>query len=366
MKVLCLAKDLNSRQGWGRYAVELIKGLHALGVETITCTQDGPNRGEHALLTPPRWKFRDVWDARRDARRIAGQGLEFDLIHALDETAALAGHELARLQARPLAITLHGTYSVVPLAGWSGLPFRRAFGAADLVLANSDYTLDRSARALRRTYRYAEVTPLGVDASLIDADPRPLEQRTRTILSIGAVKARKGMLENIRAFASVHPQVPDAKLVIAGSYSDDLYYRQVRQEIRDLGLEDHVQLLGEVSEAQIDELYRSARVLCMPALCERDNFEGFGLVHLEAAAKGLPTIGSLEGGNSGAIQDGETGLLINPRSIGEIQDAMAKLLTDDALWTSMSRNASGWAATMNWDTTARATKQAYADILSRA
>lgn len=363
MKVLYLAKDLNPRQGWGRYSVELIEGLRELGVEALTCTPAGPSQGELPLLGPTRWKLQDIFQARADAQKLASLRLGVGAIHALDETTAQTGSKLAAILGLPFVLTLHGTYAVAPLRGLKGLLLRRAFRSADLVLANSDYTLKQSEEAMGARYTNAQVVALGVGQELIDPVPRPLAARSRTILSVGSVKPRKGMLVNVLAFADLLRWVPDAKLVIAGSISEtDSYVIRLRNEISKRGLEGKVRLLGEVTEDVLEELYRSSRVFCMPALREYDHFEGFGLVHLEASAKGLPTIGSREGGNLGAIQDGCTGFVVDPRNRADIAQAMHRTLTDDDLWSRMSSAGVAWAKRMNWRDTAERTFDAYSKL----
>lgn len=361
MKVLCLAKDLNPRQGWGRYAVELIRGLREdWNVDITTCTPPGPYQGDVATLGTTRWNVRDYFRAKTDAKQLALAGLGANLIHSLDETTAQVGARLAENLGLPFVLTLHGTYSVEPLRGYKGWPLRRAFQSADIVVANSEYTLTQSEEAIGSPYNFAEVISLGVNSANIDDNPRLLASRSRNVLSVGSIKARKGILANILAFAEISAKVPDAKLIIAGSYNEqDPYFVKLRNEVLARGLEDRVVLLGEITEDDLTDLYRTSRVFCMPALREGDHFEGFGLVHLEASARGLPTIGSIEGGNGAAIQDGSTGLIIDPRNHSQIARAMLSLLTDDELWTRMSQAGVKWAAKMSWKSTATETYMAY-------
>jgi phosphatidylinositol alpha-1,6-mannosyltransferase len=59
--------------------------------------------------------------------------------------------------------------------------------------------------------------------------------------------------------------------------------------------------------------------------------EGFGIVFLEAAACGVPSVAGRSGGSHEAVVDGETGYVVEPRDIKAIRDAIARMLDDDAL-----------------------------------
>jgi phosphatidylinositol alpha-1,6-mannosyltransferase len=80
-------------------------------------------------------------------------------------------------------------------------------------------------------------------------------------------------------------------------------------------------------------LYASADVFSM--LC-RDRWggleaEGFGIVFVEAAACGVPSVAGRSGGSHEAVVDGETGVVVAPRDETAVRDALARLLGDDAL-----------------------------------
>ena len=92
-----------------------------------------------------------------------------------------------------------------------------------------------------------------------------------------------------------------------------------------------VQFLGRVPDADLPALYACADVF---AMCCRDRWrgleaEGFGIVFLEAAACGVPAVAGRSGGSHEAVVDGETGYVVEPRDVGAVRAALARLLGDD-------------------------------------
>ena len=94
-----------------------------------------------------------------------------------------------------------------------------------------------------------------------------------------------------------------------------------------------VRFLGRVADDEIAPLYASADVFAM--LC-RDRWagleaEGFGIVFVEAAACGVPSVAGRSGGSHEAVVDGETGYVVEPRDVDAVRTALARLLGDDTL-----------------------------------
>ena len=95
-----------------------------------------------------------------------------------------------------------------------------------------------------------------------------------------------------------------------------------------------VRLLGRVAGGDLPALYASADVF---ALCCRSRWagleqEGFGIVFLEAAAAGVPSVAGDSGGAAEAVLDGETGLVVrDPSDPTAVADALDRLISDPRL-----------------------------------
>ena len=131
----------------------------------------------------------------------------------------------------------------------------------------------------------------------------------------------------IRSLPILMERVPDFIYLIVG----DGPYRGVLEGVaKELGVSDRVIFTGKVPDEDIPDIHALSDVFVMPSRehLEEDSVEGFGMVFLEANACNKPVIGGRAGGVPEAIEEGVTGLLVDPHSPKEIAEALALLLTD--------------------------------------
>lgn len=131
----------------------------------------------------------------------------------------------------------------------------------------------------------------------------------------------------IEAVARLKAELPDIKLVLAGSKKNA--YDRVRDLVTQLELDSDVLFLGYVPDADMPELYRRARALVMPTFCGPTN-----IPPLEAFVVGCPVAAS--GIYGMPDQLGDAGLLFDPESLEEIVDCIRRLWTDDQLCAELS------------------------------
>src|SRR5262249_49632645 len=130
-------------------------------------------------------------------------------------------------------------------------------------------------------------------------------------------------------------------------------------------LDGRVRFLGNVTEDEkVDLLQRARLLLHTPVTAADGGFEGFGIVYLEAAAAGIPSIGTLGSGAVDAVSDLESGLLLPPE-VGAVADALERLLSDPDLARRLSAGARRRAASSTWDANARRVLGLYDRVLGR-
>jgi glycosyltransferase involved in cell wall biosynthesis len=116
-----------------------------------------------------------------------------------------------------------------------------------------------------------------------------------------------------------------------------------------------VRLLGVLSAPQIRNIYGASDFFCLTGLTDPSGrVEGFGLVYLEAAAAGLPSVATAVGGVADAVIHNETGLLVKS-SPDAVAGAIAELSADGIKRVSLGRRAWARARTFNWERCAAAT-----------
>ena len=250
----------------------------------------------------------------------------------------------------PYAVVVHGAEVTLPGRLPASRPLlARVLSAASLVIAAGDYPEAEARKAVGAKDRFPPVVqvPPGVDTSrfhpLAAIDRASVRARLglpRTgplVVSVSRLVPRKGMDTLIEAAAILTPARPDLTVAIAGAGRDRA---RLRHLARRRGA--RVQLLGRVPDADLPGLYACADVF---AMCCRNRWrgleqEGFGIVFLEAAASGVPSVAGDSGGAADAVLDGKTGLVVaRPDDPAAVAAALARLLDDQPLASSMGQAA---------------------------
>jgi len=170
----------------------------------------------------------------------------------------------------------------------------------------------------------------GVNPAIFKKIPETAELRARykpagekIILTVTRLYPYKGVDRMLEALPAIVRGVPGVKYVIAGTGPDQ---ERLQELATRLGLEAHVSFLGAVPLETIVELYNVADLFIMLSREALPDVEGFGLVFLEAAACGLPSLAGRSGGIPDAIEEGKSGWLVDPCNLREIANTTIELL----------------------------------------
>ncbi len=245
------------------------------------------------------------------------------------------GLELRRWHRIPYVLYLHGG-EMAPYMRSRAVRHlvRRVVEGACLVIANSRFTVDHY-EAMGMRPRRAQILMPVPDTRRFrpDLDPRPIRDRyglkdDRVVLTVGRLVPRKGHDLVLRALAALKEE--PVRYMIVGTGPEE---RRLRDLAQALGVQDRVVFAGYVPDEELPGLYAACDVFVMPSrlLKTRDGIEGFGTVFLEAGACGKPVIGGRSGGVVEAVEDGRTGLLVDPHDAGALAEALRVLLRDPRL-----------------------------------
>jgi glycosyltransferase involved in cell wall biosynthesis len=149
------------------------------------------------------------------------------------------------------------------------------------------------------------------------------------IVALGRMVYKKGFIYLIASFSSVVKEYPNAKLIIGGE-------GELREELLDLGAEynlhDSLSLPGMILHERVPEFLANADLFIMPSIIdEYGNFEGFGIVMLEAMSCGVPVIASDIGGAQLVIQNEENGIIVPPGDTKALEISIIRLIQNDKL-----------------------------------
>lgn len=201
------------------------------------------------------------------------------------------------------------------------------------------------------------VVPQGIQSQYLQVSPK--KPVIPTILSVGSISQRKGHLLLVKAFEIVHKTVPSAKLIIAGTLTEKAYYTQLQNEIGKLHLKQSVELLTNIPQEQLLQIYQEATIF---ALHSQEESQGIALV--EAMATGLPIVSTLVGGIPFVVKNGKTGLLSKYGDVDSFANNMIKLLTNENLRTQMSQSARLSAQSYSWQEITQAIEIIYNRIIT--
>jgi glycosyltransferase involved in cell wall biosynthesis len=268
---------------------------------------------------------------------------------ALPEVAAYVAkhHPLIALIHHPLAFEFGLSEEEATLLTQSET---EALRHASGVIANSPAT----ARDLNQHYG----VPMGWIDVVLPGTDRSLHQRKRSqitngnrdaihLLSVGSIIPRKGFHDLLAALAPI-ADLPWTLSIAGDTTRNAEAFAQLIGDITRFGFEGRVQVLGAVSDSELDILYTQADAFVLASL-----FEGYGMVYAEAMAYGLPIIAT----SGGAIPDtvpSEAGLLVGPGDIPALTLALKKIMEDAPYRAHLSSGALRAAAQQpTWDEAAQ-------------
>jgi phosphatidylinositol alpha-1,6-mannosyltransferase len=157
--------------------------------------------------------------------------------------------------------------------------------------------------------------------------------------------------------------VPGLRYVIVGGGEER---PRLEALVDQLDLRERVRFEGMVSDEDLPKYYAACDVFVHPNRLEEGDFEGFGIVFLEAQATAKPVIGGRSGGVSEAVADGESGFLVSGTDVVELADVVRRLACSADLRRRLG--AAGRArveSAFTWDVAAKKVRALHDKILSR-
>ncbi len=295
------------------------------------------------------WAAPALWRTLRRLRH----SFPFDLVHA--HNAVPAADAVLRAGVKtPLVISEHGAdvFHTAVQHRDGRRAIEQAFGAARLVLANSDgvarATQELGAQRTRVVHLGSDLPPARTQ---LGGPP--------TLVTVGHLVARKRHADVLRALWVLRERRPDLRYVIIG---DGPERKPLTQLARDLQLEDRVEFTGQLEHSAALERARQCHAFVMPSVDE-----AFGVAYVEAMAGWVPAIGALgEPGPAEIAHAGDGIRLVPPGDVELLAATIDALVDDPEFLADLGRRARATVATsFTWEACGRATVAAYEEALGR-
>lgn len=296
MRVLLPTIDaLPARGGVARYIDAIVRTLLEVRVEVLANAQYAP------LFRSLRkqWKAYDVlW------------------IHHILPVGTVAW-KLRLLGGAPYVIFLHGMdFDLARRNPWKRWLTRRILRGANRVVTNSQ-ALANEVAMFAKIADPLVVYPC-VDDDIVAAAETAFtisgQERVR-LLTVGRLVERKGHMKVLEA-------IKDDTRFDYTIVGDGPMRATILGKIQEYGISSRVRVRSDVADADLPNVYRHADVFVMPSAKSPTDREGFGIVYLEAALFGVPSVAVRQPGVDEAVIDGETGVLID-----DTTDALHRALT---------------------------------------
>jgi len=338
---LCLEYPLALRGGVSVLVENLLEGLRDRFELVLVSPDDGAEVTRRGIQRHIHWKPDSVntANARRLARLIASQNVKLAHFHMGGNYGwgnRIPGHcpitHLKKLGVK----TLSSVHLVVsPLDGYCGAQKPLWFKLAMLPLAwmgkmqqlwhvKKEIAVSRhDAALLCRWYAplSSRITQIYHSRLRADTQNDGSSPRQKVVLNVGHIAWRKGQIVLAEAFAKVASKHPEWRLVMPGGFLEEQTVQRIRQIAKEHHLEDRVELPGERQDAM--EMMKVAGIYVQPSY-----YEALGLALQEALFQGCPSIGSRAGGIPELIEQGRTGLLVEPGNVEELAAALDELMSD--------------------------------------
>lgn len=346
MKICIFTGKPDIRGGSTRYVTDLSEGLRKAGHTVDIVIREGK-----------------LWE---DVRRLRRYAHTHDIIHSIDlNPRGYVGYLATRFTRAKLVITVQGSYGVAPLdVRKTALLSRIVYRATAVIIAISSYIK----REIDSKMQGANVVVIshGVDLARFARAAGTRHLKEPYILGVGSIKRRKGYETSLRGFIEAKKEIPELRYVIVGAHIDEpRYVEKLMQITRESGVEDSVDFIKDISDERLREFYTDASIFILTSANEGGHFEGFGLVFLEAAAYGVPSIGTKGNGIEDAIIDGKTGILVTQFDVHETANAIVKLMQNPDLRRTMGQAARHHAEERTWDIVIKEYLSVYEKILSK-
>ncbi|MEM7273301.1 MAG: glycosyltransferase [Actinomycetota bacterium] len=295
-----------------------------------------------------------------------------DVIHANYWLSGVAGRTLKQRFGLPLLTTFHTLARVKAVSG-DPEPESRAraeaevMACADAVLANATAEAEQLVEFYDADPTRIEIVPPGVDHALFSPGNQAGARWALgtgdepVLLFVGRIQPLKGVDVAVEALARV--ERTDARLWIVGGASGlagGAEVDRIRGLIAERGLVDRVRFIPAQPHHLLSTYYRAADICLVPS-----RSESFGLVALEAAACGVPTVASAVGGLLTLVDHGHSGYLVEDRDPSAYAAWIDTILGDPVLARRLAVSAAARARTYTWSTSAARLRRLYEDLALR-
>lgn len=337
-------------------------------------------RRSAAVAPPPGVSIRPVLTSCRGSDWKVLRREPVDVWHALS-----AAHAWIALEGRPVVVSVHGNDFLAPYPltmrpalaypglrrlqtfAWSRLRplwrlhtrgmLARALPRAARLLANSRYTASVLMSRYPGVGEKLDVTWVGVDPAFFEIKRAPKADVPQLLTVSRLSEPRKNIEQVLRALANLKDRF-EFCYTVAG---EGRLRPALEHLAGELGLKNHVRFTGRVSDETLRDLYANADLFVLAASIAPESHEGFGIVYLEAAASGVPSLAARLAGAAEAVAEGKSGFFVDTPDGASLTQALERFFGGDIRFD--PDGCREFARQFDWDRIADVCESAYRGAL---
>jgi glycosyltransferase involved in cell wall biosynthesis len=357
MRIAFVLNGLRTDGGVQTSTAVMANALQRLGHEVLMVSLQGQGPLTHRLAGVPEFTDRHAVKTRAKVALVRQSLRDWrpDIVHSQLWSAGLSGRIAAMIDGIPSAFT--EVTVLYPELSWRRLQVDRLLARrTDLHIAVSESSAVAYAARTGIDPRAVHVVANAIEPSWLDrGSARDSVSSPVRLLMVARLETLKNVDIALRAVAELRAAGLDARLTVLG---DGPMRDPLTELARQLGLGDAARFEGITTEVQA-HLHQAQAFLVL------SDWEGCPMVLLEAAANGLPIIGTRVAGISELTRDEHDALLVARRSPSAVADAVRRLVGDDQLVARLSAGARSLAARHSADDLAPRLAGLYAETVQR-
>jgi teichuronic acid biosynthesis glycosyltransferase TuaC len=288
----------------------------------------------------------------------------FDLIHAhVALPDGYAGMCISSLLNKPLIVTIHGQdFQQTIKRNFSCLQAVTKvinYASRVIVVSKKLYTIGNSIHEVNDKYT---MIPNGIDPTKVVIKGEFTTKKSKDykiVLSVSNLINIKGIDYNIKAIHALSKKYPFLHYKIVGNGVEK---ERLARLVNDLKMNEHIEFLGRKSHQDVMSYMADCDIFSLPSWDE-----AFGVVYIEAMAHGKPVIGVKDQGIDGVITHKKTGMLVKPKDVDSLVEAMDYLLSNPDEARIMGERARQMVLeNYTWEKNAEKTIKVFEDVLQKA
>jgi len=250
---------------------------------------------------------------------------EFDLIHAnVALPDGYAAMRLSKVYKKPFLVTIHGQdlQQTIFRDERCKKHVEDVINCSNRAVVVSNKLEEIAKKELKIHEEKISVIPNGVNDDTICTESLNFKQKykgKKIVLSVSSLIKSKGIDLNIKAIAQLIKEHPNLIYLIVG---DGAERKRLENLVYTLGIQDYIKFFGQLPHQVVMEYMSICDIFSLPSWNE-----AFGVVYVEAMAYGKPVIGCEGEGINGIIVHGRNGMLVKPRNVDSIVEAIDYLLS---------------------------------------